>query len=240
VSRNRANSLHNFTVAAPTGAAFQVTSPFQALVEVTQNPPEPGIIVAPGTGSPEWLLPAGNHQVRVGSTSVGGGFTLTSNTTASNSGCKRRFISAPGTYSGQSIAATDCEFGDGSWYDAFGIYSPRPCSIRFRGTAFLEKYIWIYDQFDVWLGTATVEFDPATDALIGLPACRYLNEPIFFWIGTADLGDVGEVGPYTITVTFFDIPPTAQDATAVPIVKAMRAPGKASAAVLARKKAMGR
>lgn len=214
VSGGVPNAIYTFSTASSGGAAFTVTSPFPAVLNVKPEPPQESIGVVATPGAPlEWLLPAGSFQVRVGAQSGAGAFSLSSAITPGNGGCVTRFITVAGTFIGQQLAAGDCPFGDGTLTDIYGVFSSRPCSIRLQSAEF-TPWLWLYEQ-NMFQINGTTGFDPGSDAVFGLPACKYQNGPIYIWVNS-EVGESG--GNYTLIVTFTGS--ASLSAPAAPVISA--------------------
>jgi hypothetical protein len=198
MSGGRSYALYSFALAATDAIAFTVTSGFAPKLTVTTSDPDEHIVVSASQATPvEWLLPQGPFQARVGADAGAGSFSLVASTVDGNAGCVQRYIATSITIIGQTIAAGDCNFGDGTKFDSFGVFSSRPCNIRLQSAAF-TPWLWLYDK-DTFQINGTTGFEPGSDAVLGLPACKYVNEPIFIWANT-DEGESG--GDYTLVVTF--------------------------------------
>ncbi|HKS04736.1 MAG TPA: Ig-like domain-containing protein [Gemmatimonadaceae bacterium] len=214
-SDTRSNAIYRFTLDATTVVSLSVASAFPASLSVTPLTPEEHIVVDADQGEPvDWMLPVGSYQARVGATSSFGAFSLTSQAVAGNAGCAQRYLATSATITGQSLGVGDCNFGDGTKFDSYGIYSSRSCSIRLQSTAF-TPYLWLYDV-DTFQINGTTGMAPGNDAVFGLTGCRYANGPIFIWVNTEE-GESG--GDYTLVVTLTG-PPAGGASDTVRIVRA--------------------
>lgn len=204
-SADRSNALYRFTLGASGVVSLSAAAVFAPTLAITPLTPDDHIIVAaPASEAVEWVLPVGTYQARVGAASGSGAFSLTSQFVAGNSGCVQRYLAIGATIAGQTLSAGDCDFGDGTKFDSYGVYSSRPCSIRLQTTEF-TPFLWLYDV-ETFQINGTTGGAPGNDAVLGLPACKYLNAPIFIWVNT-DVGETG--GGYTLAVSFYDPPPAA-------------------------------
>jgi hypothetical protein len=211
VARGLPMGLFRFDAATAIGAQFALTTAFTSVLEVRSDPVTDNVLVgncgagciqAPAQGPPyEWLLPAGTYHVRVGALTGTGTFTLMSAVVSANSGCKARHLVVGGTYTGQRLSAEDCDFGDGTRYDEYIIFSTAPCAFTVRTTQF-SPYIWIYDRNIGFQGGVGGD-PPGVDLHIGLSGCRVLGSPLRVWVNS-EFGELG--GTYTFIVQIFNPP----------------------------------
>lgn len=193
----RANALFSFTTASTGAVALTASSVFAQTLAVTTSVPQEHIVVTASQGTAfEWLLPTGSYQVRLGASAGAGAFAISAASVSGNSGCVQRYLATAVTVIGQSIAPSDCDFGDGTKYDSFGIYSSRGCTIRLQSSEF-TPWVWLYDETTSLLDGRT-ELDPGHGAVLQLVACKYLGGPVFIWANTGE-GETG--GAYTLVVT---------------------------------------
>ncbi|HYV99006.1 MAG TPA: hypothetical protein VE967_16235 [Gemmatimonadaceae bacterium] len=206
VADGRQTAVFKFTTTQQTGAAVTINSAaFTPLLELTTQPPGNNIKISP-LGLPataEWLLPAGAYQLRLSSLQGTGAFSVATAATSANSGCTPpplpRLVVAAGTYTGQTLSASDCDFfGDGTLTDVFGIFDSRPCTITVKTSAF-TTWLEAYDLPDLQASFGQKTSPPGTDAKIALPACRSPVGPLAIVVNAYN---VGESGPYTMTITF--------------------------------------
>lgn len=218
------NALFGFSHAASGAIAFSLTSPFLATVAVTTAVPGDHIIVdASDTQDIEWLLPVGNYQARVGAGQAGGGFSLSVVPASGTSGCVQRYLATGVTLVGQTLAASDCDFGDGSQFDSFGIYSTSPCTIRLQSSEF-TPWLWLYDQDTFQINGAT-GFEPGGEAVLGLSGCRYANGPVFIWVNSSE-DEVG--GSYTLSVVLSGASASVSTPDTVRIIRGRATPRAAT------------
>ena len=217
-SASRSNALYRFTLSTSSVVSLSVAAVFAASLAITPLPPDDHIVVDAAQGEAvDWVLPVGAYEARVGAASGVGAFSLSSQAVGGTAGCVQRYIATGVTILGQNLGAGDCDFGDGTKFDSYGIYSSRPCSIRLQSIDF-TPFLWLYDT-ETFLINGTTGEAPGNDAVFGLPACKYINAPIFIWVNT-DEGEVG--GNYTLVVTFPAVPPSLAPDT-VRLVRAAHA-----------------
>ena len=202
ISTARAPSTYSF--AAPGGgAALTVNATYPIRLEVTQDldvPTVPAIATLfPATG--EWLLPADNYFLRVSSVSGAGAFSVASASVPANTGDGFRFLVAPGTYTGQALAAGDYDevFPDGSFSDVYFLFSTRQCTLTVQTTAY-DNFFIVLDAKDANVAPLGISHPPlGEDAVISLQACRSGNNPIALVVNSFQPGGTGA---YTLIVSF--------------------------------------
>jgi hypothetical protein len=197
------SAAFRFTTASQVLASFTVTSSLADLgFEVTEDPPASNVSVG-ATQSPStatWLLPAGTFQFHVGSMAAGA-FSVAGVVAPPAAGCAAVLLAAPGTFTGQTLAPTDCDFGDGSVFDEYIIASTLPCTITLHSTEF-DAYLLALDLTDPdHLGSVVnVQNDNyqqgSLDAKVTLPVCTAPTAPLAILANTY----AGQTGAYVLTV----------------------------------------
>jgi hypothetical protein len=203
----RPAAVYRFSKSGGGGVAFTaVPSGFTARVEVKTSLTEPSVAIQPTAGIPtaEWLLPDGSYLYRISALSVtaSGSYTITSSAISGTTGRTTRFLVAPGTYTGQALSLTDREYGDGTMYDYFVLYSNRRCTITMRSTAFDAVL-----EMDDAVAEQSFAFDNnsagGTDARITLNSCSRNGNPVGI-LANSNLAGNGSTatGAYTLTVEY--------------------------------------
>jgi hypothetical protein len=233
---------YRFTTAAASGVSFGVTSPFAAILQVTTDPPGDHVGFSVESGlTVEWLLPAGTFITRLRAQSGLGQYTLNGALVPANLGRTLRALIVGGTYTGQSFMADDFDFGDGSVFDVFVMYSPRACTITVRSAA-VDAYAIILNASG---STVIAEDDDTgggvngTDAQISLSPCADATSPVLIianhWPPLPSGG-----APYTLELALAAAGPGASTADASTTITHLRIPadlplGRAIRAAIARK-----
>jgi hypothetical protein len=194
--------IYSFTMLEPGAAIFSLTSGFQSALQVTKDHATDDLVLRGGTSqSGEWLLPAGAFQVRVGTISGSGDFTLAASTGPGDQGQVIRNILVGGAYA-QSLGTGDSRFpeifGDESFWDIFRVESDAPCTISARGTGAppLDLLLVIADS----VGDPLVADDNSgggNDPQVSLDSCQINGGPVRIMVN--HYLDVPS-GPYTLTV----------------------------------------
>lgn len=219
----RPAAVYRFTKSGGGGVRFNtVPAGFTARVEVKTSLVDQNVAIQPMVAIPaaEWLLPDGTYLYRISSLSLtgSGSFSVTSTAIAANTGTTARFIVTPGTYTGQSLALSDREFGDGTMYDYFILYSDRPCTITLRSTAF-DASLWIDDAVE----QVTIDNDEngggGTDARISRSACNTNGNPIGILANSFPSSNgTTPVGAYTLTIEYGSAAPALRSRAGEPPV----------------------
>lgn len=200
-------ALYRFASDPTSTHRFSATSNFATLgFEVMSDPPGENVVWASNVSSIDatWLLPAGTFLLRVSvrTTGVEGGtFTVTGSRTPLNtSGCTVRTLVVGLTLRDQVLAPTDCRYEDedGTFYDAFGIQSAKPCTIR-MSSATVDPFLVIRNarQSEVVTYNDDVS-DASSDAFVSLTSCSHNGGPIVIVANTAAAESA--FGDYTLTV----------------------------------------
>jgi hypothetical protein len=208
----RSAAVYRFTKAAGGGIAFTTTAGFPSQVEVKVALGETNVAIQPTAQIPtgEWLLPNGEYLFRISTLGAGGNFTIAATPIAATTGTTARFIAAPGTFT-QSLALSDREFGDGTMYDYFVLYSTRPCTITMRATAF-DAVLFIDDAITLGFVDVNDTFEPgSTDARVVLPECNSDGNPIGILANSNPApGGLPGLGSYTLSVEYAEMPPAVR------------------------------
>ena len=211
-------ALYQFSLGATSGVRFTLTpTGFSPVIAVTQNPPTQRINAFQNSPVPVqqlWLLPAGTFQLRAGSISGLGAFTLTGTVdagllttstvggviaTAVNTCPVNANLITSVTTSGQSLATTDCIEVQGSssfYYDAYRVYSPNACTITMRSAAF-DAFLEAWDITTGTLVRADDDTGGGTDAQLTLTACNNSGNILEI---RANSYNPQATGAYTLTV----------------------------------------
>jgi hypothetical protein len=203
----RPAAVYRFTKSGGGGVSFSaVPSGFAARVEVKTSLNEPTVAIAPTPTIPgaEWLLPDGTYLYRISSLSATGhgSYSITASPIAATSGVTTRFIVAPGTYTGQSLSPADRQFGDGTLYDYFVLFSNRSCTITMSSTAF-DAFLWIDDAVQLVTVDGSDNDGGGTDARVVRNPCSTSGNPIGI-LANSNPGPNGTtpVGSYTLTIEY--------------------------------------
>lgn len=206
VVSGRASAVYRFTTATAVGAAFSVTSAFQPLFEVKKDAASENIAFTTQepTATEEWLLPAGTYLFRIGALASSGTFSVTGAVVPANTGCffdteVFRSLIVSGTYSGQMLETGDCFFEDGSFFDAFFVFSTLPCTVTLRSPAFnAGLYVYASEQTGFTFVDGADNVGVGADATVSLTSCSSGPNGLMF-LTNSFTG--GESGPYTLTFT---------------------------------------
>jgi hypothetical protein len=201
-------AVFRFTLASgATATGFTVNSSFVGpRLEVTTDPPGTDNIVISnvqgGTSTAgEWLLPPGIYRVRVRTTTTTGPFSLigTNTNTTDNTGCNFRLLLVGVSMTGRALAANDCAFGDGTFYELFAIASAKPCVITMSSTV-VDPYLFVTDVRTP--DQAMAEDDNSgggTTARIALDECRVQGGGPIFILANTQLGGA-TTGAYNLSL----------------------------------------
>ncbi|HKS04737.1 MAG TPA: Ig-like domain-containing protein [Gemmatimonadaceae bacterium] len=240
ISTALAPSTYSFT-APGGGAAFTLNATYATRFEVTPDLTVPSVTAIasqfPSTG--EWLLPAGNYFFRVGAVSGAGAFSVTTASVSANTGNVLRFLVAPGTFTGQGLAAGDENqfFGDGSFSDLYVLLSSRPCTLTVQTTAY-DNFFVVFDAIDENAPALGISHPPlGQDAVLSLPACRSGNNPLLLVVNSFQPTGTGA---YTLSVAFTGGGAMRASHDATSSVAPIRISGALRAALLSRMKSVRR
>ena len=229
-----------FSAAAATGASFSVTAiGFTPRFGVTSDPPAPYVVVS---NTAEWLLQPGPYLFTVQTTNPAGTYTGAGAAVAGNSAtdpsddpnqCGFRLIVVPGTYTGQVLSSDDCPYidqngPDGTVYDQFFFYSPRPCTVTLHTTAF-DPYLFVVDP-STGNGFASGA-GPNGDATVSPPGgCTAPGGGPVLIAPNAEA--LPGLGPYTLTITLTGPAPAALTVPSAGGAKPIALPANAGSALM--------
>jgi len=210
-ANGRPAAVYSFTLGADGAVAFTTTAAFAPRVEVKTRLTETNPEFLPTSAFPtvEWLLPAGAYLFRVSAQSGTGAYTVRGDPVAGTSGVVARAIVAGGTYAGQSLQINDREFGDGTVYDYFLMFSLRSCTITMRSTAF-DALLWVDDAIQLQFIAIDDNGAGGTDARVRLDQCHSQGRPIGVLANSNPTPQLGPgLGAYTLTIEYGNLPAAA-------------------------------
>ena len=203
--------VYRFTADANNANGFSVSSAFPNLgVEITTDPPGTNNVVwvdTDGDVAAEWALPAGQYLLRVTSRTGSGTFSLDGYTTALDaSDCTIRTLVVGITLTDRALATTDCEYlspganpqPDGTYFDAYGILSSKPCTIS-MSSATMDSFLQIRNAGMTTVLAANDDNGMSLDSFVSLAECNNNDGPIVILANTATTTPA--TGSYTLVVT---------------------------------------
>jgi hypothetical protein len=204
----RPAAVHAFSLAAAGAVAFTTTATFAPRVEVKTSVAEGNPEFLPTTQFPrvEWLLPAGSYLFRISAQSGTGTYTARADPVAGTSAATSRAIITSGTYTGQSLQLNDFDFGDGTVFDYYLMFSQRPCTITLRSTDF-DAFLWVEDAIELQFTDDDDNSGGGTDARIHFEQCNNQGRPLGVYANSNPTPQLGPgLGSYTLIVEFDGLP----------------------------------